>query len=430
LGSSTTTMTTDWIRSVDMAFQSPLAKIVSSVGWLGAALALAAPACPPAAPKAQPYHVYQWSTSSGIEAADFAPRGSRVAAVVLGEPVGRDPRAPLRSTLLQIWDFRTGRLVLEKPLATTWSWTWPQSAGYVNGGKEFAYCDGATVHIFETGQYGEVRRIALGQPPGGTDRRFAIMRYAASSDGGRFAVLLGQQQQDLGYGGEVSGVVAIRVYDSVSRKLVREWSFTFKDVVPLGFALSPDGSKVGWTRVGESWSYRRRPPAKVENLQVLDVPTGKVLGINTGRQEGELAFSSDDRLLSISWNSALRSARHDGIKIWDAQTGKLLGVISSSPNGVHHRLAVSDDGRIVLGFVGRDKTNENFVDFDQQQFSLWDLQTRKLLFTSPLIHGVAQPVYGPKFRLSPDGRLVLVWWPGRTAVRVYEPLSMNGPSDR
>jgi hypothetical protein len=418
-------------RNVDMISRSLLTRTGSAVGGLGLAFAFSVPACPPATPKAQSWNVYQWSTSSGIEAADLAPSGPRVAILVLGSAVSQDPHTALQSILLQIWDFRTGRMLLEKQLETIpfpYIPVFP-SLAYVDGGRELVYCDEAAIHVLETTGYREVAQIALREPPRGTAKRFAVIFSAVSSGGRRFAVLLGEQEPGFTTG-EINGVVAIRVYDLVSRKLLREWSFTFKDVIPTGFAISPDGTKVAWTRVDHDWPtyYSHRVPPGRNNLEVLDVGTGNALGIHTDRQEGELAFSSDDRLLSISRSYALRRARHDGIQIWDAQTGKLLGVLSSAPNGVHHRLAVSDDGRIVLGFVGRDKTNENFVDFDQQQFSLWDLQTRKLLFTSPMIHAVTQTVFGPAFRLSPDGRLVLAWWRGYSPVRVYEPLNVAGPS--
>lgn len=419
-------MTTDSTRSADMKFPHRCARVIAFLLCLLGGLIFRALAVGWWTSKAQDCHLYRVQSDLAIQAVTFKPGSSSV--ILVGD---RKAGAGMYSEQLQVWDFRTSQLLFQEQLGAASDFHevyFSKALAYVGGSRELLYCDGTTAHILDGNGYKESRQIRIGGPIGGTPKQLVVDKFAASSDGQKLAVLLRPQPEAKVYADTITDFL-IRVYDVNSGKLEREWKFPVKGPVSVwGFALSPDGSKVAWTRRNLNWPNRwpqvpeMQVPPSVENLQILDVATGSTLGIHTGlRVEGEIAFTSNDRLLSISLNPALHPYRNDGIEIWDATTGKRLESIASPPNGVHRRLVVSADGQVLLGFVGSDKSNENFVDLHKQQFRLWDLRTWNVLFTSPPIEPVIQNGHGPEFRLNPDGHLVLVWWPNSSALLlVYE----------
>ena len=82
--------------------------------------------------------------------------------------------------------------------------------------------------------------------------------------------------------------------------------------------------------------------------------------------------------------------------------------IVNPPSGVHYRLDLSPDGRLLLGYTGTEKPVENFVNIDMQRFQTWDFASGKLEATSPEILPVKNEP--PQIHLSPNGAFVVVWW--------------------
>jgi hypothetical protein len=352
-----------------------------------------------------------------VAAATFGPSGSELTFVI---PHGKWNLEAHMPAALEVVDFRTGKVTFRKTITMSsppafgsfWS-------AYLNSGRQFAYCDYYTLHVFNLPGYTEAGRISVGGPikaPGSLPA-VTITHAEFSSDGTKVATLL-RVWRKYGGPGPGSGFVvsgdklnfAVRLYDLRSLREVGEWKFREPGSV-MGFAVSPGGTRIAWSRYDEDhWTgYHMYVPRAVNNIEILDVATGKTIGVHTDDVASRLAFTPDDRLLSISFNPALRHHDGDGIRIWDAKTGKLLDEVHSKPHGVHRALAVSNDGRVVAGFVGRDKTNENFIDPKETQFRLWSPASWAVLFTSPVVHPLFDDEFPPLFTLSPDGHSVLVW---------------------
>ncbi len=143
----------------------------------------------------------------------------------------------------------------------------------------------------------------------------------------------------------------------------------------------------------------------------MDVKTGETLtGVNTNYVAGPVLFAANDTLLTGSINDDYKGYGLDTIKVWDARTGNLLRKITNPRTGVHYRLDLSADGKLLLGYTGTEKPVENFVKVDCQQFQIWDFASGKLIATSPSILPVENVTVPPEIQLSPNGRFVLVSW--------------------
>src|SRR2546425_908934 len=89
----------------------------------------------------------------------------------------------------------------------------------------------------------------------------------------------------------------------------------------------------------------------------MDAESGKILArINTGYLAGPICFTADDKLVTATAESAwaLVLGTHK-IKIWNATSERLLREIESAPSGVRESLALSADGKRLLGYVGSEK---------------------------------------------------------------------------
>lgn len=380
------------------------------------------------------YEVHRLSIHN-VAAATFGPSDSELTVVITDRRLKAwDPHATVPATI-EVVNFRTGKLVLSRTIRTSDAppSPIPYLLSYLAGGRELAYCDEFSIRFFQLPGYAEVTRIPVGSPAPpkksnpppahmgsptvttGLGSTETVAQAALSAHGGKLAILT---RLVTAYLGRFWGSGArwdqlsftIRLYDLHLRKAQGRWKFREPGYV-RGFAISPSGTRIAWSRYDpDHWAGGdMRVPRGVDNLKILDVATGKTVGIHTDDAVGRLAFASNGRPQSISWNAALRRNDRDGIRIWDAATGKLLGVVHSKPHGVHNAIAISQDRRVVIGFVGQDKTNEDFIDPKETQFRLWSPGSWAVLFTSPVVHPVFRDTFPPLFTLSPDGHSVLVW---------------------
>jgi WD40 repeat protein len=142
-----------------------------------------------------------------------------------------------------------------------------------------------------------------------------------------------------------------------------------------GIALAPDGQQVAvsWLPSEPSSDPEAFIPSGTENIRVMDVKTGRTLaGMNTKYFAGPVLFGPNETLLTGSMNDDRTGYKYDTVKIWDVQTGKLLREITEPRAGVHYRLDLSPNGKLLLGYTGTEKPVENFVTVDSQQFQIWD----------------------------------------------------------
>ncbi|MFZ3215138.1 MAG: hypothetical protein WA192_03675 [Candidatus Acidiferrales bacterium] len=280
----------------------------------------------------------------------------------------------------------------------------PRSIEYTENGSRLITFDETGFRVFDARTYAELNRISYQEPKEKfPDDGWGIEGISISADGSRAALAISST------GGANGGFV--RVYDLGTKQIIQEWRLHAGVRYVMGVALSPDGNRVAVSSlpVGRSSSPEAFVPAGVENVRVMDVKSGdKLTGANTKYLAGPVLFGPNDTLLTGSINDDRSGYALDTIKVWDARTGKLLREITNPRAGVHYRLDLSPDGKLLLGYTGTEKPVENFVTVDTQQFQIWDFASGQALATSPEFGPNKDEI--PRIQLSPDGKFVLVWW--------------------
>jgi WD40 repeat protein len=311
-----------------------------------------------------------------------------------------------------VWDFRTGKTE-EK---SKWDYTSnnghdpfptnPRYIGFTADGRRIILFDADGIRMFGVPSYEPEDRIAFDYPSEQTSLRgigWNIVGFSVTPDGSRVAVALSDP-------GNVAGGF-VRVYELSSGKVAREWKLSGEVKAIASIALSPDGQRVAvsWLPSEPSSDPEAFIPSGTDNIRVMDVKTGEALtGMSTKYFAGPVLFGPNDTVLTVSMNDDRTGYKYDTIKIWDGRTGKLLREITNPRAGVHYRLALSPDGKLLLGYTGTEKPVENFVTVDTQQFQIWDFASGQALATSPEFGPNKDEI--PRIQLSPDGKFVLVWW--------------------
>jgi WD40 repeat protein len=353
--------------------------------------------------------------SANVRACGFTPDGQAVAFIYWkSHLLSEKPWKKVYSSYLAVWDFKTGKT--EEKLK--WDYTsnekgdsWPTRLRYIQytrGGKYLIYLGATTMRVLDGKTYAELKEIPYDAPKEKVAFEGDIWQtvgFSLTPDGSRAAVAISSSA------GANGGFV--RVYDLGSGQIVREWRLHDGVRYVTGVALSSDGSRVAVSSlpIGRSSEPEAFIPTGVDNVRVIDVKTGEMLtGVNTNYVAGPVLFGPNDTLLTGSINDDYRGYGLDTIKVWDARTGKLLREITNPHAGVHYRLDLSADGKLLLGYTGTEKPVENFVNVDSQQFKIWDFASGKLIATSPKIFPVENVTLPPEIQISPDGRFVLVSW--------------------
>jgi hypothetical protein len=269
---------------------------------------------------------------------------------------------------------------------------------------------GPGVDIFSLGSAnpGEVRTIDLGLSE---DRpNFQPVDAEWSPDGKRMAVIFSFQIFHQG---------VVRVYDVATGKA--EWERSIDFVEMGGEAWSPDGGRLAVTLLTgkPNTAYR---PRDTTNLLVLDANSGRVLlGIQTGDQAGPVCFAPDNAVLTAPAHFEPYGRdrwHHEKVSVWNAGTGKLVRTIASPGRDVHDELVLSRDGRVLLAYVGKERSGfsframENTNDVLDRKFQLIDYKTGEILATSPdLSERCSMGWSPPYFQMDGVGRRVLVYRP-------------------
>lgn len=361
----------------------------------------------------------EWQTYrlnvKNVYACAFTPNDQAVAFVHLTDLVLSDnPWKAVYTAHLGVWDFTTGNIE-EK---FKWNYTdqgkhdpWsvdPRYLKFTTDGHRLILFDSNEISVFEVPSYKLETQVPFSRPSEKTSLRgmqWNIVGFSATPNGSRVAVAVSDPGN--------AGGGFVRVYDLPSGKVVREWPLSGEVKGVAGIALSPDGDRVAvsWLPSEGSSDPEAFIPSGTDNVRVMDVKTGETLaGLNTKYFAGPVLFGPNDTLLTGSTNDDRTGYKYDSIKVWDARTGKLLREIIDPRTGVHYRLDLSPDGKLLLGYTGTEKPVENFVNIDSQQFQIWDFASGKVVASSPKILPANTIGPPPEMRISASGKFVLVWW--------------------
>jgi len=154
-------------------------------------------------------------------------------------------------------------------------------------------------------------------------------------------------------------------------------------------------------------------------LLIYDVPSGQLAAKFETKDEwterglsarGRVIFAGDD--LIVSTRRMPGTFFRPTLRVYDSRTGEIIHTISAEETGVRDPIAISADGKVLLGFVGHVRKEMIWSDlttvdvpFDAR-IRLWEMPAGKLIFASedlPLIPKRAS------FRLNAAGNWVIAF---------------------
>jgi WD40 repeat protein len=215
----------------------------------------------------------------------------------------------------------------------------------------------------------------------------------------------------------------VRVYEVKTARLV--WTATFSGARGEGVAWSPDGLKLALTLPstrGDRWFSTRCPQHEADNLLILESSSGRVLtSISTGDLPGPVCFGPHDEVFTAPIHFYVRGGKDEQVRVWNAQTGMLARTIGLRGRAVHNQLALSRDGKVLVGYVGKEKFGfsllEDVQEILDQRFAVWDAATGGLIALSqdfiPRLSGRRGSGFQGldlRMHLAADGRSLLAEW--------------------
>jgi WD40 repeat protein len=190
-------------------------------------------------------------------------------------------------------------------------------------------------------------------------------------------------------------------------------------------AWSPDGLRLALTLPsgpgGERMFRTFCPKRDTDNLLILESGSGRVLvRIKTGDIAGPVCFGPHEEVFTAPLHFYFRGSKGEQVKVWNAQTGALERTIGFPGRDVHNVLALSPDGRVLVGYVGKEKFGyswramEDVFETLDQRFAVWDAATGGLVAISQDVSPLSGTLrsYASKLRLhlTADGGSLLADW--------------------
>jgi len=434
-------------------------------------------------PRAIP--AYGWPSSGLPLAAALAPDGRRVAVLAILPPasLGAGPY-PLA---LQLWDADELKLLATREISIP-----PRKSSsadrdiaplgcfvrYAQNGTYLVVSEGgarersdsensfvsesdARVHILAAADLREIRSIDLELSPDPTVYEPVDIQVS----GDRIAVALSpiDLMMSLGAGATCKAFQGseARVYDLGSGRML--WKAPFETARIGGMGWASDGSRLALTlqsaqEADTSTQGAFCPEPRIgNNLLILDAASGGALrGISTGDIAGPVAVGSLNEVFTAPFHFFYGNTSGEKVKVWSLQTGALERTIAYPGRDVHDFLALSRDGSVLVGYIGKEKSGYSWHAMaDQAQnvderFAIWDARAGKLLHTSPNLVPLTHPgkhatpkeegnwlpppfrqlsdlvmhMQGnpekPQLQLAADGSRVLVYWRWRGAPLLFD----------
>lgn len=343
-----------------------------------------------------------------VEGAALSPDGHHIAVELRWGAVTPEGQITHDIDQLQLWDVDGQRQIAKTNLASRPNSAVGKPVGclyrftrFSSDGREILVCDGRKLQLLSADTLALLREVDLSLPvlPANSKSNLAVDGVELTKDGKQAAVVLGDDR-----GGTV------RIYGLGSGMLIREWTYESLNVGLTGrrLAWSPNGKYLALS-VYPVIPGQRVPP-RAKTILIYDSTDSQLVqAIHTDYLAGPVTFASDGLLLTASLETAIGRDQKDAIEEWDVRSGKLMRRFTSSPDGPRYQLAISGDGRILVGYVTKERMAEHFVRETAQRFELWDLQSGESLFASKPI--ALSPVGQRNTQVETDvtGNRVLVW---------------------
>jgi WD40 repeat protein len=411
----------------------------------------------------------------------LSPDGRRVAVLAIVPPASLGP-GPYPLTL-QIWDADQLTLLKSREIAVPRQ---PQSDSsspdrefaplecvvrYAGNGASLVVTEGsvragpeggasslsasqARLHVLAADDLRELRSVDL--ELSSDPRTLGVSDLEVSPGGDRIAVALAPIDFSIGFGNGAScqafqGSEA-RVYDLGTGGEL--WKAPFENARIGGLGWAPEGSSLALTlQTGPGQDPVAQafcPERKVDhNVLILDSASGHMLsGLNTGDVAGPICLGPRHELFTAPYHFFYAKSVAQKATVWNAQTGAVKRTIACPGRDVHDVLALSRDGSLLLGYVGKERFGyswRNMQDLPEnvdERFALWDVRSGDLLRISPSFSPLTHPAGKqaaekqdlgwlppallklgeritrgqaapgkPQVQVAADGSKVLVFWP-------------------
>jgi len=306
------------------------------------------------------------------------------------------------ATSISIWDLASRKWLTDKIVdsgtlpysGSRYLTIAPEFLNYTSDGRRLVVFQGGAIRLFDPASLVEQSHIDLDDVPlhaNGSDNA-RVWDVKVSPVENKVAVVIG------GYPARTSGL--LRIYDLItSRK-----TFERKIEAPLGLnvanmSFSPSGNRI---------AIVIRKPSGPE-LLVMDLESATVRALETNAWSA--VFVDDNQLVTVQdWSTWMNRGK---LRFYDVNSGKLVREIGGTPAGIHHRVEISGDKKILLGYIGKHKSVWDYgMEVVNQRFRIWELPSARVVADSEDILPLSPVDEAPNFRLSSDGKTVVALWSG------------------
>src|SRR5882762_8589306 len=305
------------------------------------------------------------------------------------------------ATSIAIWDLASRNWVADKIVdSTTLRYgsprhrtIEPEFLNYTSDGKRLVVFQGGVIRILDSATLAEESHIDLDDVPlyANASESAVVRDLKVSPVENKVAVVIA------GYPTKHSEL--LRIYDLItSRKTFERTIEAHVGLSVANMSFSPTGNKIAIViRDGGL------------ELFVMDLESSTMKAIKADAWSA--AFVDDIQLVTVQpWSTWLNRGK---LRFYNVNSGKLGREMGGTPAGIHHRVEISGDKKILLGYIGKHKSVWDYgMEVVNQRFRIWELPSARVVADSEDILPLSPVDEAPNFRLSSDGKTVVALWSG------------------